>query len=148
MDDSISIQQKLFKNLKNLDHSQVSFVHLVSELLGISYDSAYRRIRSEKKISLGELVVLASHFHISIDELVHSNDKSLFFQQFSILQTEDSFQGWLKFILDELGIISRSKKQQVIYAARDVPIFYYFDFPVEKDGNMGYTNDVNIKRRF
>ena len=22
------------------------------------------------------------------------------------------------------------------------------DFPVEKDGNMGYTNDVNIKRRF
>ncbi|MBK7174805.1 MAG: hypothetical protein IPH84_16585 [Bacteroidales bacterium] len=110
MDDSISIQQKLFKNLKNLDHSQVSFVHLVSELLGISYDSAYRRIRDEKSLSINELVILATHFHVSIDDLVHGSGRSLYFQQFPIVQTEDSFYGWLEFILDELSYFKSKKR--------------------------------------
>lgn len=129
MDDSISIQQKLFKNLKNLDHSQVSFVHLVSELLGISYDSSYRRIRDEKSLSINELVILATHFHVSIDDLVHGSGRSLYFQQFPIVSDSNSFYKWLEFILNELKLISKTKKENVIYAARDIPIFYYFDFP-------------------
>jgi len=47
-----SIQEILFQSIKTKLPPNISFVHNLSELLGISYDSAYRRIRGEKELSL------------------------------------------------------------------------------------------------
>ncbi len=53
------IQQALFSHIKGLVPANIAFVDAVAEVLDISNDSAYRRIRGEKPISLEEVRLLA-----------------------------------------------------------------------------------------
>lgn len=129
MDNNISIQQNFFSIIKRLNHPHISFVHSISELLGISYDSAYRRIRGDKPLVLEELMILSAHFHISIDQLLNFNFTKVHFEPISFGQTQESFLNWLDFMLKELRLVQSSSRKDVIYSARDLPIFYYFDFP-------------------
>jgi len=64
MNQSGQIQEILFQEIKGKLSSNISFVHDLSELLGISYDSAYRRIRGEKELSLEELKTICLHYNI------------------------------------------------------------------------------------
>lgn len=125
----MSIQQNFFSILKRLNHSNISFVHSISELLGISYDSAYRRIRGVKPLVLEELQVLAAHFHISIDQLLNFNYSKVHFEPVSFGHNEEGFHIWLDFMLKEIRNVQASNRKDVVYSARDLPIFYYFDFP-------------------
>ncbi len=129
MDNSISIQRNFFSILKRLNHSHISFVCSISELLGISYDSAYRRIRGDKPFVLEELQVLSAHFHVSLDELLNFNFSKVHFEPVNFGRSEEGFQIWLEFMLKELRLVQASNRKDVIYSARDIPIFYYFDFP-------------------
>jgi len=55
MNQEKSTQELLFQVIKQRLPSNLSFVHDISDLLGISYDSAYRRIRGEKELSMEEI---------------------------------------------------------------------------------------------
>ena len=54
MSNSNGIQQALFQQVKDQLPGHLSFVDEISDLLEISNDSAYRRIRGEKELSLKE----------------------------------------------------------------------------------------------
>ena len=49
-------------------------------MLGISSDSAYRRMRGEKTISLEELQILCTHYKVSIDHLMGLQSGGIVFQ--------------------------------------------------------------------
>ena len=53
--DTISVQQKFFLEIKNQLPSHLSLVDEIADLLNISPDSAYRRIRGEKPIDFEEI---------------------------------------------------------------------------------------------
>jgi len=59
------LQKELFVLIKNSLPPHISLVDAIADLLDISYDSVYRRIRGEKPITLNELKVLCEHFHFS-----------------------------------------------------------------------------------
>ena len=69
MNQQSTIQEILFQSIKSKSNPNISFVHELSELLEISYDSAYRRIRGEKELSLEELKTICFHYKISVDAL-------------------------------------------------------------------------------
>ena len=56
-------QLQFFLHIKALLPGHVSFVDEIADLLNISNDSAYRRIRAEKAISFEELHKLCAHYH-------------------------------------------------------------------------------------
>jgi hypothetical protein len=62
-----NLQQSFFRHLKSILPGHLSLVDEVAELLNISNDSAYRRIRGEKPISLEEIQKLCIRYHISLD---------------------------------------------------------------------------------
>ncbi len=62
------IQQQLFGEIKRKIGENGSAADEIAGLLGISSDSAYRRMRGEKNISLDELYTLCSHYKISLDQ--------------------------------------------------------------------------------
>ncbi len=64
------LQQLLFKAIKNKIGENLSAADEIAKLLDISADSAYRRMRGEKTISLDELQVLCTHYKISVDQLL------------------------------------------------------------------------------
>jgi len=49
------LQLQFFNHLKSILPSHISMVDELTDLLDLSYDSVYRRIRGEKPIDLNEL---------------------------------------------------------------------------------------------
>jgi len=129
MESEILIQQLLFQSIKERIPNHVSFVHEISALLGLSYDSAYRRIRGEKELTLTELQALCTHYQVSLDTLFSVSSKNILFNSMAIGVDGLSFEGWLGAIYTELKDIRICKEKEVIYSAKDVPIFHFFEFP-------------------
>lgn len=124
-----STQESLFNTIKNSLPPNISLVHDISELLEISYDSAYRRIRGEKELSMDELKKLSFHYKISIDTLFNLKSNNIVFN-YQILGSEGiSFAEWLQNILQQLKRIQLAGDKEIIYSAKDIPIFHYFEFP-------------------
>lgn len=123
------LQQLLFQQIKERISENFSFVHEISELLGISYDSAYRRIRGEKELSLAELVSLCTSYGISIDSLLNLKGNNVVFKHYSLQSTKFKIKEWLSVILQDMKNIHQAREKEIIYAAKDPPIFHYFHFP-------------------
>jgi hypothetical protein len=59
-----SAQQLFFKHIKSLLPQHISLADTIADVLNISNDSAYRRIRGETQISLEEIKKLCEKFKI------------------------------------------------------------------------------------
>lgn len=129
METKPNTQELLFDNIRNGLSPNLSLVHEISELLGISYDSAYRRIRNEKELTLDEFKLLCEHFKLSADSLFNLESKNIIFNSLGINEGGVSFKDWLQSILYGLKKINSCKEKEIIYSAKDIPIFHYFEFP-------------------
>ena len=122
-------QESLFQNIKEKLPANISFVHDISELLGISYDSAYRRIRGEKELTLDEFKKICTNYSVSADTLFNVHTGNIIFNARAIGFDGFTFEKWLGTILAELKVVHASKEREVIYAAKDIPLFHFFEFP-------------------
>jgi hypothetical protein len=124
-----NLQQSLFQQIKALIPENLSFVHEIAELLEISYDSAYRRIRGEKELSLEELVKLGSKYNISLDSILNLTGNNVVFRHYSLESSKFKIKDWLTIIQEDMWRIHQSRDKEIIYAAKDPPLFHYFQFP-------------------
>ncbi len=129
MNEILNIQEQLFKIIKNNLPPNISFVHDLSELLQISYDSAYRRIRGEKELTIEELHLLCVHYKISADSLFNLRSNHVVFDSLAIGEEGLDIEKWLQSLLAAMKVIHAAKDREIIYAAKDIPVFYYFEFP-------------------
>jgi hypothetical protein len=129
MNQVVSIQENLFQLIKNKLPANISFVHAVSELLDISYDSVYRRVRGEKELTLEELKTICEAYDISVDFLFNLKSRHISFSSMAIGEDGFSLENWLQTLLTEIKKIHLCKQSEIIYAAKDIPVFYYFEFP-------------------
>ena len=129
MDQEKTTQELLFQMIKQRLPSNLSFVHDISELLGISYDSAYRRIRGEKELSMEEIKTICRHFNVSLDSLMGVESNSVIFNSMAIGQKNCTLAMWLGTFLEEVKKIKECKEKEVIYSAKDIPVFHLFQFP-------------------
>jgi hypothetical protein len=65
------LQQKVFQTIKSKIPAHLSAADEIAGILEISADSAYRRLRGEKTISLDELYKLCIHYRISLDQMLN-----------------------------------------------------------------------------
>ena len=129
MSQDLQLQQFLFQQIKSRIPENLSFVHEIAELLEISYDSAYRRIRGEKELSMEELYKLSQRFEISLDALLGIRAGNVVFRKFSLTPRQYYIKDWLNTILEDIRLIHQAREKEIIYAAKDPPIFHYFHFP-------------------
>jgi len=129
MNQPIHLQELLFQSIKQKLDPGLSFVHDLSELLGISYDSAYRRIRGEKELSLEELKAVCLHYGISADALFGISHGQVVFHSLAVGEKGFDIRQWLLFLLEAIRKIHAAKEREIIYAAKDIPVFYFFEFP-------------------
>ncbi len=123
------IQEILFQTIRSNLATNISFVHDLSELLGISYDSAYRRIRGEKELSLEELKTICFHYNISVDTLFNFKSNHVTFTSLAVGENGFEIENWLQSLQASITKIYHCKQREIIYAAKDIPVFYYFEFP-------------------
>src|SRR6186997_2158915 len=100
--ESSNVQVAFFNHLKTLLPAHLSLVDEIAELLNISNDSAYRRIRGEKPIALEEIQKLATHFKISLDQFLHLDSDSFIFTGKLANATDHVFEKWMENLLQQL----------------------------------------------
>lgn len=126
---SIELQQVLFLHIKSLIPANISMVDEIAGLLEISNDSAYRRIRGDKALSFDEIRKLSKHYQISLDRLMNIDSNSIVFFGRPVEVENYSYETYLKEMLFGMKSINSAGKKQMYYEAKDLPIFYYFQFP-------------------
>ncbi len=124
-----SIQNKLLGRIKPLIPANLTIVDVLSDLLEISTDSVYRRLRSETSLSIEEVSRICTHFNISFDELNTIDNASSVTFTFNPLSTVTDYKSYLQSIHDDMVKIAASPENQITWAAEDIPIFHHFKFP-------------------
>jgi len=127
--ESLNVQVSFFNHIKTLLPSHLSMVDEVAEVLNISNDSAYRRIRGEKPISLEEMQKLASRFKISLDQFLHLQSDSFIFTGKLANATDHIFEKWMENLLQQVGFINSFSHKHMYYLAKDVPLMQQFLIP-------------------
>jgi hypothetical protein len=134
----ISIQQKLLDTIKRLTPSNNSLAGVLSAQLGISTDSAYRRIRGETLFSIDEVSVLCNHFKVSFDSL-NQVDTGLVTFRFNPLNDQMlGFKTYLESLKRDLAYIKSMENKKIIYACQDIPVFHDFNYPELSGFKMFY----------
>ena len=122
------VQQTLFQLIKSKLPAHLSMPDEIADILDISNDSAYRRIRGEKPINIAELQLLCSHFNISLDKLLSIKSNNFVFTG-QVLEPETfNFKNYLQNMLDGISKIHSFSNSQIIYSAKDIPVFHHFQF--------------------
>src|SRR4030095_32947 len=73
------LQINLFQHIKSVLPLNLSLADEVADVLDVSIDSAYRRIRGEKQLIFEEIQKLSNHFKISIDKILNLKSDSILF---------------------------------------------------------------------
>ena len=127
--DQPSAQQLFFQHIKSNLPPHLSFVDEIAELLNISNDSAYRRIRAEKPITLEEIQKLSSHYKISLDQFLHLQSDSLIFSGKMIDTPDEFFDQYLKNLMQNLIFLNGFEHKHLYFLAKDVPWITHFQIP-------------------
>lgn len=122
-------QQLLFHQIKQLLKPHISFVDEIAEVLQVSNDSAYRRIRGEKPISLEETKLLCLKYNISLDHLMHLNSSAFIFRGNLTNSSDFVYRNWLQSCLDVIKNTKTYEVHHMFYLAKEFPFFYYFLMP-------------------
>lgn len=126
----VPIQQKLLGLIHDQIPDKFSYVDELSELLHISSDSVYRRLRGETLLSITEIQELCLHFNISFDSVCGLENTGLVSFQYDPVKGADTFMHYLTSMRDVLKNLEKKGKSHIIYAAIDIPILHNFRFPL------------------
>ena len=119
-------QIDFFQNIKQSIPTYSSLVDEVSEILSISTDSAYRRIRGEKFLSFPEIEILCKRFNVSFDKFSNIDNNNILFQGNQNEYKEDSFKDWMEDVLAQLNLVNSFNKKHIYYLCKDMPPFYHY----------------------
>ncbi|HZY37467.1 MAG TPA: hypothetical protein VFE53_12505 [Mucilaginibacter sp.] len=127
--DISQIQQQFFNHIRSKLPSYISFAEEIAQLLNISNDSAYRRIRGEKPITLDETYLLCSKYQVSIDQLLQVNSNTVIFSYDKVDHLSFGFNKFLGFVIKSLELFKSLENPMIYYNSKDLPIFDFMPFP-------------------
>ena len=122
-------QLQFFNHIKSMLPPHLSLVDAIADVLEVSNDSAYRRIRGETQISMEEIKKLCINFKISLDQLLHLNSDSFIFTGKLTNNTDFNYDKWLQSCLDVIKRVKTFEPHHMSYLAKEFPFFYYFLIP-------------------
>jgi transcriptional regulator with XRE-family HTH domain len=127
--ETTEVQQLFFQHIKSNLPAHLSMVDEVAEVLNISNDSAYRRIRGEKVIGLEEIQKLCVHYKVSLDQFLHLKSEALIFTGRVNYESETLFEDYLESVYRNLSIINSFEKRHLYFLMKDIPPFVHFQVP-------------------
>jgi plasmid maintenance system antidote protein VapI len=121
-------QEFLFQRIKEILPPHASLVDTVAEILHVSSDSAYRRIRGDTPVVLDEARELCRHFKLSLDQILNVQGGSTLFQNVRIDLKNYSYEKYLTDIIKQINYIGSFIQKEIIYMSKDMPLFHNFYF--------------------
>jgi hypothetical protein len=127
--DNAQYQNILLEQVASKHNPTSSLVDALSEILSISNDAAYRRIRGEKKMDISEIALLCKEYTISMDAIFAIDSNSLLFNYSPLnLDNKEVYYAYMRQF--DLGIesINKQKNGKIQFSATDIPIYHFMPF--------------------
>src|SRR5215831_886946 len=122
MNATTDLQQQLFSFIRN-SQPHISLADELCDLLDISHDSAYRRIRGEKPLTLSELKIVCEKYQIALDQVLQLNNDTVVFRSNDIIREYDDLQVYLKDLLETAKHFNVFEQREMLLLAKDFSVF-------------------------
>jgi hypothetical protein len=122
----IDVQKKIFDHIKASLPPHIALADEISDIFSISHDSAYRRLRGETQLSLGELQTICRKYNFSLDRFLHLQNGSTIFETADASNEGITYEGYLQGIVEQLRFINQFQSREMFYLCKDLPYFYFF----------------------
>lgn len=103
-------------------------VRKVADLLSVSVDSVYRRMREETDLSLEEAFLLSSEFKVSLGEPA-LDGASLNCKRGKMVRSVEGFESLMERFVQQFRDMRQDSEHHLYYLAANIPPFYTFSFP-------------------
>lgn len=121
-----TVQDIFIQKLKETLPPSIGIAEEIAELLGISIDSAYRRIRGETDISINEIYTITKKHGISLDNIFSNLGDSVTFTYTKLTDSEVNFEKYLMRLHGHTKALNSFVDRKLFYVAEELPIFYSF----------------------
>lgn len=119
------MQEFFLSKIKETLPVNVSLNDTVAEILDISYDAAHRRTSLKSKLSLEEAIKLSRYFNMSIDQLYAVGQQHIVaVEKTQVITSQTNLESYFEASYANLKQIVTMKDSEIIYSAKDLPIFY------------------------
>ncbi len=133
-----AVQKAFVQKLKELAPANTSLAEEIAELLNVSADSAYRRLRGETAISLDEAVTLCTHFKIPFSAFTETLAGLVTFRYRHLDENEESFYQYLQSLDQTLDKLLMANEKRIVYGAVDISILQHLGFRQISNFKMYY----------
>lgn len=123
------IQAKLFELIKLTLREDESLGAIVSDVLSLSTDAVYRRIRQETLMTIEEVRKLCIHFNISFDSLIEIKSGTALFSYLQLNEGEFTIEKYLEGILNGLSKLRSATDAKLYLSINNVHFFQALNFP-------------------
>lgn len=120
------IQQVFLQKLKEVLPANISLADEIAEVLNVSIDSAYRRLRGDTDLSIDEVYKLAKKYNISLDGIFSNLNDTVTFAYTKLIDSSENFEKYLGRIYNHLKLLNSFEDKRLLYVAEELPIFYSF----------------------
>ncbi|HHJ51006.1 MAG TPA: hypothetical protein ENJ88_08925 [Phaeodactylibacter sp.] len=119
------ISKLLFEEIERRHEGPMHWKKVAQDLLGLGKSALYNRLRGQTPLLLSEAIILANHFHISLDSL-RANDHFIIARHSAQnMPKHAKLEYYLKFLLEQFSQETYSSETKLYFASNDLPIFYY-----------------------
>jgi hypothetical protein len=114
--------------LKKLVPPNISLVDEISDLLNISTDAVYRRLRGEKALTIDEVMLICRKYRISLDVFSNKSYGKVTFVYKSIGTDPDDLDDYLQSVLHDFELLAGAEYVHINFAAEDIPLFHHLEY--------------------
>ena len=122
----LNIQNYFISKFKDVLPSSVGLAEELADVLEVSIDSAYRRIRGETELTIEEVYKLTKKYAISVDDVFSNRSDTVTFSYTKLTDSAKNFDEYLNRLYNHLKLISKFENKKIYYVAEEIPIFYSF----------------------
>jgi len=125
-------QIRLFEMVRSKLPDNLSLVDEIEDLLGLSKESTYRRVRGEKILSFAEWKKICEKYHLSMDEVINSkSEKGVLFQYKPVnISDIESYIACLERLFNFMDVVASSPlEKRLVFSALNIPFYHFCKYP-------------------
>jgi hypothetical protein len=128
-DASTNIQSKIFDYVRKAIGPDESIGLVLSDVLSLSTDAVYRRIRNETPMTIHEVEKVCAYFKLSFDSLSTETNRKVDFDYLDSPSGEFPLERYLRGILFGLKELRKLPRVKLFLTVNNVHFFQAFNFP-------------------
>lgn len=140
-----SALEKLVAALYRQAANPKNLVKELKDVLDISQDSIYRRLRGDSEFTLTDLSRLAVHYNMSIDSVLFEKTSATTFQFGTLYEDREALGRYLEHISAQMNALKRANGS-LIFIADELPISQSFQHSILRNFKFFYWQKVILNQ--